>query len=72
MIKGISDQGRGYVDKIFTLKQVGEKAHEKKQRVYVGFMDLEKAYDRVNKKPLWQVLKIYDLGSKLLYGIKSM
>ena len=41
--------GRGCVDQIFTLKQIGEKAKENKCRVYVGFMDLEKAYDRVNR-----------------------
>ena len=38
---------RGFADQIFTLKQIGEKAREKKRRVYVDFMDLEKAYDRV-------------------------
>ena len=63
---------RGCVDQIFTLKQIGEKTREKKHRVYVGFMDLEKAYDRVNMCTLWQVLKPYDVGSKLLNGIKTM
>ena len=37
------------VDQIFTLKQIGEK----KCRVYVGFIDLEKAYDSVNREALW-------------------
>ena len=41
--------GRGCVDQPFTLKQIGEKAREKKCRVYVGFMDLEKECDRVNR-----------------------
>ena len=41
--------GRGCVDQIFTLKQIGEKAQEKKCNVYVGLIDLEKAYDRVNR-----------------------
>ena len=45
-----------YVDQIFTLKQISEKAREKKCRVYMGFIDLEKAYNRVNRKALWQVL----------------
>ena len=45
--------GRRYVDQIFTIKQIGEKAWEKKLRVYVGFMDLEKAYDKVNREALW-------------------
>ena len=38
----------------------------------MGFIDLEKAYDRVNGEGLWQVLRIYDVGGKLLSGIKIM
>ena len=40
--------------------------------MYVGFMDLEKAYDRVNREALRQVLRLYDVGVKLLSGIKNM
>ena len=39
----VSDQGRGCVNRIFTMKQLGEKAQEKKQIVHVDFMDLGKA-----------------------------
>ena len=45
--------GKGCVGQIFTLKQIGGKAREKKRRVYVGFIDLEKVYDKVNRKVLW-------------------
>ena len=45
--------------------------HEKKCKVYMNFIDLE-VYDRVKKEALWQVLRIYDMGRKLLRGIKSM
>ena len=38
----------------------------------IRFMDLEKAYDRVNREPLWQVLRMYDLGPILLNRTKSM
>ena len=40
--------------------------------MYVGFMDLAKAYDRVNREALWQLLRMYDVGGKLLNVIKSM
>ena len=40
--------------------------------VYVGFMDLEEAYDKVNRKALWKTLRMYDVSGKLLNGIKSM
>ena len=52
--------GKGCVDQISTLKQIGEKARKKKLRLYMGFIDLEKAYDRVNREDLWQVLRMYD------------
>ena len=39
-------------NQIFTLKQFGENAQEKKQRVYVGFVDLEKEYDGVKIEAL--------------------
>ena len=38
----------------------------------MDFMDLEKAYDKVNREALWQVLKMYNVWSKLLSGIKSI
>ena len=38
----------------------------------MGFIDLEKAYDRVNRKALWQVLRMYHVRGKLLGGIKSI
>ena len=66
--------GRGCVDQIFTLKQIGEKAREKKRKVYVSFIDMEKTYDRVNRVALWQVLRMYDLEGegKPFSGIKGM
>ena len=50
------------------LEQIGEKAREQKRRVYMGLIDLEKAYDRVISEALWQVLRMYDV----LRGIKSV
>ena len=35
-------------------------------------MDLEKAYDRVNREVLWYELRMYDIGGKLMSGIKGM
>ena len=38
----------------------------------MGFMDLEQAYDKVNREALWQVQRMHDVGGKLLNGIKSI
>ena len=58
---GIFRAGRGCVDQVFTIKHIDEKARDKKCRVYVGFIDIEKAYDRVNREDFWQVLRMYDV-----------
>ena len=70
----INDEQRGFrarrrcVNKIFTLKIISGKASENKYRVYVSFMDLEKAYDRINREEVWQILRMYDVDGKLLNG----
>ena len=32
--------------------------------VYLGFIDFEKSYERVNRESLWQVLRMNDVGIK--------
>ena len=49
------------------LESMGEKC-----RVYVGFKDVEKTCDMVNREARWQILRIYDVGGKLLNGIKNI
>ena len=37
----------------------------------MDFIDLLKAYDKVNREALWQVLRMYDVGSKLLMELRA-
>ena len=64
-------KGRSCADQIYVLRQVCEKMREKKRSLYVAFMDLEKAYDRVDREAMWQVLRIYGIGGRVLSGIMS-
>ena len=41
--------GSGCNDQIFVVRQVVEKTIEKDRSVYIAFVDLEKAYDNVNR-----------------------
>ena len=63
-------RGRGCVDQVFVVKQVCEKAIERGTEVVWAFMDLEKAYDRVDRSALWKVLCIYGVGGRLLRGVQ--
>lgn len=64
--------GRGCVDQIFTVQQVIEKCAAVNKKMYVAFVDLEKAYDKVNRSELWKVLNEYGVQGRLLSAVKSM
>ena len=53
------------------LRQVCEKMKEKGKQVWIAFMDLEKAYDRIDRDAMWQVMRIYGIGGRVLRGIMS-
>ncbi len=45
-------KGRGCIDQIFAMKKLVEEYLRKDKKLYEAFMDLEKAYDRVDRKAL--------------------
>ena len=69
--QGSFRHGRGCVDQIFSLRQISEKMCEKERPLYLCFIDLEKAYDRVDRKGVWEVLKMYGIGGRTLGAVKS-
>ena len=60
------------MDQIFTVRQICEKATAKGKDVFWAFMDLEKAYDRVDRDAMWQVMRMYGVGGRLLKGVQSL
>ncbi len=64
-------KGRGCVDQIFAVKILVEKYLEKDKKLFAAFIDLEKAYDRVDRKGLWDTLRVYGVGGQLLERIRS-
>ena len=48
--------GRGTVNAIFILWQILEKYEMAGRKLYVVFVDLEKAFDHVPRKVIWLVL----------------
>ncbi len=63
-------KGRGCVDQIFAVKMLVKKYLEKDRKLFAAFMALEKAYDRVARKGLWDTLRVYGVGDQLLEGIR--
>ena len=69
--RGVFRKGRGCMDQIFTFKSLSEKFVEKKREMFVRFMDLEKAYDRVDREKMFRVLHKKGITGGLLEAVKS-
>ena len=63
---------RGCADQVFTLRQEMEKAIEKRRELLVAFIDLEKAYDRVNRVKLCEALRQAQVGEGLVRTVQSL
>ena len=40
--------------------------------LFVAYMDLEKAYDRIDRDAMWRVLSMYGINGKLLKVVQSL
>jgi hypothetical protein len=63
---------RSCVDAIFILKQILQKRREYNLPTFLFFLDNNKAYDRVDRIKLWEILETYKIPKNLINAIKSL
>ena len=64
--------GRSCIDAIFTVKMALKKRAEHNQETYVLFLDLVKAFDRVPRVLLWQILDKSGVPRKIINLIRTL
>ena len=64
-------QNRSCLDQIATLRIIVEQSLEWNSPLYVNFVDYEKAFDSVDRKTLWKLLRHYGVPTKLVNLIKN-
>ena len=58
-------KGRGTMDNVYVLNEIVEVCRKKKKTLYVCFLDIEKAFDRVNREKLWKRLQTLGMEDRL-------
>ena len=64
--------GRGTTDAIFIVRQVQEKFLAKKKDLWMAFVDLEKAFDRVPRDVVWWALRFLKVEEWVVNVIRAM
>ena len=64
--------GKGTTDAIFIVRQVQEKLLGKQKELWMAFVDLEKAFDRVPREVLWWALRHVGVEKWMVNVIKSL
>ena len=64
--------GRGTTDAIFILRQMQEKYVGSNKRLYMAFVDLEKAFDRVPREVLWWAMRKVGVEEWLIRLVQSI
>lgn len=59
-------------DHIFTIQQVIEKTLVNGETVYLGFIDMKKAFDMVNRERIWNSLENKGVNMDIIETIKSL
>ena len=64
--------GRSTTDAIFIVCQLQEKYLAKNKELWMAFVDLEKAFDRVPRKVIWWTLRYLGVDEWIVSVIKAM
>ena len=63
---------RGCIEQIVTLRLISNYCFKKRKKLYIGFVDFSKAYDRVPRGILFRILRDLGCGAVMLAALISM
>ena len=68
---GFRKDRRG-TESLYILKELIEKAGKENKQLYCMFLDIEKAYDTVNRKIMWELIERLGFDERIRKILQSM
>ena len=65
-------RGKGCNTQIFTFRMITELTKQKKKPISISYVDLEKAFDKVERSTMLKVLSNLGMGSVMLNALKNI
>ena len=65
-------KGRSGLENIYVMKEIIDRNKRNRKELYIGFLDIEKAYDSINRNKLFRLLKHIGISEKILNVIKAL
>ena len=59
-------KGRGCINQIFALRNIIEQCTEWQRQLYINCVDFQKAFDSINRKSLWRILRAYGILKEIV------
>ena len=64
-------KGKDCIDQIFALRNIIEQCTEWQRKLYINFVDFEKAFDSIHRNSLWKILRHYGIPQEIVSTIQS-
>jgi hypothetical protein len=65
-------KGRAGSDNLFVLNTILWKSAAKRSKIHLAFIDLQKAYDTVDREELWKKLRAMGIGGSFLRAVQAL
>jgi hypothetical protein len=65
-------KGRSCIDQIHTIRRILEGAVDKQLPIYISFIDFMKAFDSIERKTMFDILRHYGIPTKMVKAIQAI